>query len=76
MDDYFNLQKKIVSNAAKALKKNGCLLYITCSVFKKENEDVVRFIEKNSSLKLIEMRYLKGYEKKADSLFTALFTAL
>lgn len=73
---YSNLQKKIVSNASEALNKNGNLLYITCSVFEKENEDVVQFIEKNLPLQLIEMRYLKGYEKKADSLFVALFTAL
>ena len=72
--NYASLQKKIVSNAVKALKKNGCFLYITCSVFKKENEEVVEFIKSNHSLQLIEMRYLKGYDQKADTLFAALFT--
>jgi 16S rRNA (cytosine967-C5)-methyltransferase len=55
------------------LKKNGWLLYITCSVFKKENEDVVEFTRSNSGLELIEMELLKGYEEKADTMFAALF---
>jgi len=55
------------------LKKNGWLLYITCSVFKKENEDVVEFIRSNSEFELVEMELLKGYEKKADTMFAALF---
>jgi 16S rRNA (cytosine967-C5)-methyltransferase len=75
IDHYASLQKKIVSNASKALKKNGFLLYITCSVFKKENEEVVRFIQNKLSLQLKSMQYLKGYDKKADTLFVALFSA-
>jgi 16S rRNA (cytosine967-C5)-methyltransferase len=70
---YSDLQKKIVSNALKALGENGWLLYITCSVFKKENEEVVEFIQQNQSVRPVSMHYLKGYNKKADSLFIALF---
>jgi len=76
IDYYANLQKKIVSNASTAIKKNGFFLYITCSVFKKENEDVVEFIKNNLSLKVLSAQYLKGYNKRADTLFVALFTAL
>ena len=60
-------------NAAAQLKNGGYFVYITCSVFEKENEEVVEFIEKNTSLQLMEMEYLEGYDKKADTLFTALF---
>jgi 16S rRNA (cytosine967-C5)-methyltransferase len=67
------LQKSIALNAAKALKKNGYFIYITCSVFRKENEHVVSFLSENSSLALVEKRYFKGYDKKADTLFVALF---
>ena len=73
---YSNLQKRIVSNASKAVKQSGSFLYITCSVFKKENEEVVEFIKNNLPLELQSMQYLKGYDKKADTLFTALFSAL
>ena len=70
---YSALQKKILSNAVKSLKKDGFLLYITCSVFKNENEEVVKFISEQLSLQLLNMEYLKGYNQKADTLFTALF---
>jgi 16S rRNA (cytosine967-C5)-methyltransferase len=71
---YPGLQKKIVSNVVKNLQAGGFLVYITCSVFKNENEEVVKFIQEQLSLQLINMEYLKGYDQKADSLFTALFT--
>ena len=75
INHYSNLQKKIVSNASKALKQNGSFLYITCSVFKKENEEVVEYITTKLPLQLQSMNYLKGYDKKADTLFAALFTS-
>jgi 16S rRNA (cytosine967-C5)-methyltransferase len=71
---YSGLQKKIVSNVVKSLQTGGFLVYITCSVFKNENEEVAEFIQEQLSLQLINMEYLKGYHQKADSLFTALFT--
>jgi 16S rRNA (cytosine967-C5)-methyltransferase len=76
IDHYSTLQKKIVANASKGVVKNGFFLYVTCSVFKKENEEVVDFIEKSFPLQLKSMQYLKGYDKKADTLFVALFLAL
>ena len=38
IDHYVSLQKKIVSTAIPHLKPGGYFLYITCSVFKEENE--------------------------------------
>lgn len=72
--EYADLQKKISRNAIRQLKPGGYFLYITCSVFAKENEEVVDFILKQSSLQLISKQYLSGYEQKADTLFAALFT--
>jgi 16S rRNA (cytosine967-C5)-methyltransferase len=74
VDHYAALQKNIALNASRSLKKNGLFLYITCSVFRRENEDVVNFIQDNTQLKLNKMEYLKGYNRKADTLFSALFT--
>lgn len=73
IDDYAVLQQKIVSNAIKILNENGYLLYITCSVFKKENEDNIDFIQRNLNLQLIKSEYLAGYQMHADTLFAALF---
>lgn len=69
------LQKNIVSNVLSLLSPGGAFLYITCSVFKKENEEVVDFIQEQHGLKLHTMELLKGYNEKADSMFVALFTA-
>jgi 16S rRNA (cytosine967-C5)-methyltransferase len=74
INHYQQLQKKIVINSSGAVKNGGYLLYITCSVFKKENEDVVSYIKENSSLNLVSMNYYKGYNKKADTLFAALLS--
>ena len=70
---YQALQKQIVTNAGAQLKEGGCFLYITCSVFKKENEDMAAFIEETLHLRPVKMETLKGYEIKADTMFTALF---
>ena len=73
IDEYVGLQRKIVENAIMHLKVEGYLLYVTCSVFKNENEENVEFIEKKLNMEKIDSRYLKGYEMQADTLFAALF---
>ncbi len=70
---YAALQKKIIENALPHLKINGHFLFITCSVFKKENEENAAFIQQKFQLNLLKMEYLKGYEIQADTLFVALF---
>lgn len=72
INEYATLQKKIVSNAVKQLQPGGHLLYITCSVFKKENEEMADFIKQQLHLDLEKMELLKGYDMKADTMFVAL----
>lgn len=69
---YRDLQKKIVSRVLDKLKPGGHFLYITCSVFKEENEEVVNFIQQQFSLEVVKMELLKGYDKQADTMFAAL----
>lgn len=73
IDVYAEMQQQIVSNVIPHLQENGIFIYITCSVFKKENEAVVNFIKEKFHLQLLQMELLKGYDKKADSMFTAVF---
>ncbi len=73
IEEYASTQKKIVSNVVDKLKENGYLLYITCSTFKKENEEVAAFIQQKFHLQLIKMELIKGYNNKADTMFAALF---
>ena len=67
------MQQQIVSNVIPHLQTGGLFIYITCSVFKNENEDMVSFITKKFHLQLLQMELLKGYDKKADSMFVAVF---
>jgi len=73
IEKYSLLQKKIAKNVIPHVKQNGFLLYVTCSVFQKENESVVKYILKNSFMQLVRMEVLKGYSIKADTMFAALF---
>lgn len=66
-----NLQKTIASNVIKYLKPGKALIYITCSVFKEENEDVVNNLISEYNLKLETQEIFKGYENKADTMFAA-----
>jgi 16S rRNA (cytosine967-C5)-methyltransferase len=72
LNHYSQLQQKIVRNIIPQLSADGYLLYITCSVYKKENEEVVNILQQKHGLQLMEMKLLKGYEQKADSMFAAL----
>lgn len=76
IERYSALQKKIVSNVIPHLNSNGSFIYITCSVFKRENEELVEFIKQNFHLQLRQMEVLKGYDLKADSMFVAVFEKL
>jgi 16S rRNA (cytosine967-C5)-methyltransferase len=60
-----------VRNVVKYLKPDKPLIYITCSVFKAENEAVVDFMVKELGLKVEEQIVLKGYGHKADTMFAA-----
>jgi 16S rRNA (cytosine967-C5)-methyltransferase len=73
IDQFQQLQQKILTNIMPAVKKGGYLLYITCSVFEKENESMSSFIKANSGFQLIEEKLIKGYTHKADTMFLAMF---
>ena len=73
LDHYPSLQRKIVSNVVQFLKPGKSLVYITCSVFQKENEEVADYIVNNLGLQLEYKSALIGYDKKADSMFYAKF---
>ncbi len=70
IEDYALRQKEIAFNALQYLENNGLLVYITCSIFKKENEEVVNQLI-NKGLELLTQETVQGFEHKADSLFVA-----
>lgn len=70
---YVKLQKDIVRHALKNLKPGGKVHYMTCSVFKAENEDNVEHFCINHGLKLIGMSYHHNEHSLTDTLFRAEF---
>jgi len=72
IDTYAVLQQKICTNAVTKLKPGGYFLYITCSVFKKENEENVQWLQDVLQLQLVKSEVLIGYTQKADTMFAAL----
>ncbi len=72
-EQFAHLQAPIVVNSSEYLNEKGYLIYITCSVFKHENEAVVEKILSQTSLQLVHQQMILGMQDKADSLFVAIF---
>ncbi|HEX3387178.1 MAG TPA: RsmB/NOP family class I SAM-dependent RNA methyltransferase [Mucilaginibacter sp.] len=68
------LQQSIAQNVVRYLKPDKPLIYITCSVFKAENEAAVDFMVEHLGMQLESMQVLKGYERRADTMFAARLT--
>ena len=70
---YAQNQRNILQTVLPHVSPGGLLIYITCSVFKKENEDVLDgFLQKNKNVTMLQSLYHKGYDAKADTLFSAI----
>lgn len=69
--EYAALQKKIAANVTQFLEPGGTLVYITCSVFREENEDAVVFLRDECGLEIVESGVISGYERGADTMFVA-----
>ena len=70
---YSSLQKNIAKNVIPYLKPGKTLVYITCSVFAAENEEIASYISNELGLELVSQHSIIGYDKKADSMFVAEF---
>lgn len=51
VEDLVGIQRRILENCEKYLKKGGILVYSTCSLLKEENEENVNYIENKLNLK-------------------------
>lgn len=68
--EFVELQGTILRGVIRHLKADKPLIYITCSVYKEENEAQVAFAE-TLGLRVEQMALLKGYENRADTMFIA-----
>lgn len=69
---YADMQRRILSNVGSALRAGKHLLYMTCSVFAQENEDIVNFLLRQAKFSLVAQELIRGYHDKADTMFAAL----
>lgn len=72
-NSYQITQRKIMANIATHLAPGATLVYCTCSVFKKENEEMNAFLRDNFNLQAEKVENLIGYPYRADTLFAARF---
>ena len=74
-EDLPTLQGEILSSAAKTLKRGGTLLYSTCTITRRENQEVVeKFLSTHENFKLIEMQTLLPHVTNTDGFFSAKLT--
>ncbi|MEG0823176.1 MAG: 16S rRNA (cytosine(967)-C(5))-methyltransferase RsmB [Erysipelotrichaceae bacterium] len=72
MDSISKLQADILQVASKTLKKQGILVYSTCTLNKKENEkQIAKFLNANEDFKLIEEHTIFPYEYHSDGFYMA-----
>jgi 16S rRNA (cytosine967-C5)-methyltransferase len=70
---YSTLQKKIMAHIVPHVAPDATLVYCTCSVFVKENEEMIAYIRDISRLKIQATENLIGYDRHADTLFATRF---
>ena len=64
LNELTQIQLKILSNVSRYLKTGGFLYYSTCSIFKKENDDVIAmFLKNNKNFKVVELNSKLSHQK-------------
>lgn len=71
ISEFQKKQKRIAESVIPYLKPGKPLVYITCSVFKAENEEVVEYLSQKHGLEIECAEMIYGYGHQADNLFVA-----
>lgn len=72
INDLPTLQGEILSSAAETLKLGGTLLYSTCTIIRRENQEVVeKFLTAHKDFELVEMKTLLPHVTNTDGFFYA-----
>lgn len=71
LEELPELQKKILEQAAKYVVSGGSLLYSTCTILKRENEDVVNgFLSEHQEFSLEKLILPEGLEPQEQGMLT------
>ena len=78
IDQLISLQAKLLNCIFPLLKKNGKLVYSTCTICPKENNLLIKnFLENNSHIHLVsEKQILPSYTDSGDGFYAAIMTYL
>jgi 16S rRNA (cytosine967-C5)-methyltransferase len=68
-------QLAIVGKLATHLNAGGYILYITCSVYVQENQEIADYLQQESGLELLQSAMITGTDTGGDNLYAALFTS-
>lgn len=71
LESLAELQKQIVESSWQYVKKGGILIYSTCTIHKKENQEMIRFICENFPFELEEEKQILPGFVKADGFYYA-----
>jgi 16S rRNA (cytosine967-C5)-methyltransferase len=70
---YAQKQQQILENLSSAVISGGYLVYLTCSVFKAENEEnITHFLGQHTNFTLVEQRFCGGIENHGDYIYRAI----
>ena len=73
---YQQLQRSIISNALPRVAPGGHFIYITCSVYRAENEANRDFILSQGGFRLLDAALIRGYDIRADNMYVAHFISV
>lgn len=72
LDEVINTQKEILDTASFYVKEDGILVYSTCTLNKKENENQIKyFLEKHVDYVLLEEKTIFPFDNGGDGFFMA-----
>src|SRR5690606_25297985 len=68
IDHYASLQSAILKELAGSVKEGGLILYVTCSVYERENEKQMELLS-SLGFKILGAKLLQGWADKGDSMW-------
>lgn len=73
LEKYISLQKAIVKNACHFLKPGGRLIYLTCSIFKKEDSAATAYFTEHLNLALEKTNIINKMSDGGDVIYRSIF---
>ncbi len=71
IEKFASLQRQLMTTLSKKIRRPITIYYITCSVFRAENEEIMEFCESELNYKCLESSLISGVGHGADSMFIA-----